>query len=285
MSAYSPVDRPLNGGSERVIAQEQIRHMTDLFGWSSSFANLALQYVVDGTVNDLQEYYYSSESVNQRQHILERTLTLPEFEQEDDMHVNSVTYYNGNRAASYALNYYRYPGNENFYTAMSSGGDCTNFVSQCVSYGFGTKNDLEAPSYDRTAFPMHTTNSYDTGWYAGTGGGSYAWENVEGHWAYLVNRPSNEYGAHANWQYLIDLTLGSVVQVSYDGGNSYGHSTIVCSTRSPSQPGDNTVPYHGNYLLAQHSTGAQGYTLRRLSYWADNVYAKRFYLPYRFVRN
>ena len=84
--------------------------------------------------------------------------------------------YNGELAARYAQNYTETP-NPGFYKISDWMGNCMNFVSQCVWYGFGSEQ-LTGPS---------GRQNMTAEWYAGGGGGSPAWENVDHFWRYATD--------------------------------------------------------------------------------------------------
>ncbi len=83
--------------------------------------------------------------------------------------------YTGAYAADYARRFTETP-NPAFYNIGDWMGNCANFISQCVWYGFGsgTPADL-APG----------TRMTDS-WFAGEGGGAPAWENVNYFWDYAT---------------------------------------------------------------------------------------------------
>lgn len=143
--------------------------------------------------------------------------------------------YNASRAVSYA-NSYVYSPNSGFYYVSSD--DCTNFVSQCVLYGFGTS---------QTPYMMVWSNSYSSGWYAGTGGGSSSWENVVAHWNYITSyKSANTEGPRAYSVSISNIRAGDVVQFSWNSNGDYNHSAISIGGGS-------------NPLLAQHSENGTRY--------------------------
>ncbi len=77
--------------------------------------------------------------------------------------------YNSARAVEYAKTHIASP-NPDFYDINDWTGNCANFTSQSLWYGFGEKMTSK--------------------WYAGQGGGSPPWENVQAFWNYVAS-PSN----------------------------------------------------------------------------------------------
>jgi hypothetical protein len=73
--------------------------------------------------------------------------------------------YDAKAAADYAMRYAETP-NPAFYLIGDWQGNCANFVSQAVSSGFSGRMSRD--------------------WFAGGGGGSPAWENVDHFWAYAI---------------------------------------------------------------------------------------------------
>ena len=78
--------------------------------------------------------------------------------------------YDAEKATEYALAYAEQP-NEKYYHVGDWNGNCQNFVSQCVSSGFGDEQNVD---------PMTKK------WFAGSGGGTSQWENCDYFWAYAV---------------------------------------------------------------------------------------------------
>lgn len=79
-------------------------------------------------------------------------------EKENRVYPYEDHYYSISRAIEYAEEFV-FGGNGYFYVAPY---DCTNFISQCVSYGFGSGYSYSSPSSYRMVSGI---------WYAGSGGG------------------------------------------------------------------------------------------------------------------
>ncbi|MDR0272485.1 MAG: amidase domain-containing protein [Clostridiales bacterium] len=113
--------------------------------------------------------------------------------------------------------------NPEYYNFDGQGGDCTNFVSQCIFAGSGVMN------YTR-----------DTGWYYNSPNDrAAAWTGVEFLHKFLTNnKGAGPFGTELPLENVIP---GDIIQLSYDG-HVFGHSLFVVET----QP---------QILVAQHSTG------------------------------
>lgn len=156
--------------------------------------------------------------------------------------------YHPDAAVEYARQYTEF-SNPVFYQIIDWMGNCSNFVSQCLWFGFGD-GKLERPDGYMNMTPT---------WYGGEGGGSPAWENVDYFWNEItgsrdfVGQPLPSISA---------MTAGDVIQTrskSAKGGpDDYNHMLVLLD--------EDTL------LLAQNSPGA-------LVYYADLVNVET-----RFVR-
>jgi len=125
--------------------------------------------------------------------------------------------YTGAYAAVYALEYTESP-NPMFYNVGDWMGNCANFISQCIWYGFG---DGEMPD-------MYSRQFMTSSWYAGDGGGSPAWENVDHFWSFAT-------GGDITAQELENVTVmrpGDLMQVRtgrFRNGEdeSFNHSLLL----------------------------------------------------------
>lgn len=98
--------------------------------------------------------------------------------------------------------------NPKYYNFDPVGGDCTNFVSQCIFAGSNTMN--------------YTKN---TGWYYINGNNkSPSWTGVEFLYNFLINNKSiGPYGKKAGQN---ELELGDIVQLSFDG-KKFEHTLVI----------------------------------------------------------
>lgn len=144
------------------------------------------------------------------------------------------TGYDRGRAVGYALKW-AYSRNPRFYDFEDIGGDCTNFVSQCLYAGCGVMN-----------------YSGDDGWYyINTNDRSPSWTSVEYLNRFLLtNTGTGVYGEPCG---LSELLPGDVIQLRNYAGRLY-HSLIVSFIFYPAEP--------ENIFICSHSYDARN---RRLS--------------------
>lgn len=231
---------------------------------------------------------------------LERTATVAEIPDDENLEplstipMTSVRSYNANNARAYAFtytspSYNAGSGNDQTYANSNftfySGGNCQNFVSQCVWAGFGG-NDT-ASSINSLSYPMDTTGT--NVWHcAGNGlSKSTSWAGTLSFHSFFVNSSKETTGTRMYGEtYEIPIggnfssvtggssrLLGAVLQVQgkdKDGKNvQYGHSLLItaASGTSPS-----LIRYCGN------SPMRQSYRLDEESfYMADKM---RVLVPY-----
>ena len=146
--------------------------------------------------------------------------------------------YNRQNVYNYAQKW-AYGRDPNYYNYDPVGGDCTNFVSQCIYAGCKQMN------YNK-----------NNGWYYINGNNkSPSWTGVEFLYNFLVS--NNSIGPKGEETQIDNLEIGDVIQLSFNG-SSYSHSLIVV------QNGTNIV----NTLVAAHTFDTFG---KRVS---DYNYAK-----------
>lgn len=116
--------------------------------------------------------------------------------------------YNRNLAVAYARKW-ALNRNPKYYNYDNLGGDCTNFISQCLYAGIGEMN----------------YRGY--GWYyKAANRKSASWTGVEYLYDFLIN---NKYvGPRGELIDKEEIEIGDVIQLSFDG-NIFGHSLIVSS--------------------------------------------------------
>lgn len=133
--------------------------------------------------------------------------------------------YNREKAVEYAEKW-AYERNPAFYAFDEIGGDCTNFVSQCLYAGCGVMNYTP-----------------DFGWYyISPDDRSAAWTGVEYLYNFLVSNEGN--GPYGEELPLNFAEIGDVIQLSFDG-EKFSHTLIVTST--------GMFPSSENILIASHS--------------------------------
>lgn len=157
--------------------------------------------------------------------------------------------YSTTRAALYGETYYA-TNNLLFYTAnVGSGGDCTNFISQSVWYGFG---GINAAGYISSRYLMEYNPSYSLGWYGGLGGGSASWEQANSFWTYMtLSRSSSQMGPRVTIMSSVQsLSKGGVMQIDFEGDGDFDHTVILIDKTllKFAQHTNNTTNYYSDYI-------------------------------------
>ena len=136
--------------------------------------------------------------------------------------------YNREKVYEYAKKW-AFGRNPKYYNFDPVGGDCTNFISQCIYAGCGQMN------YDK-----------NNGWYYINGNNkSPSWTGVEFLYKFLItNRGVGPKGKETT---INVLDIGDVIQLSFDG-NKFAHSLVVVKN-------GNSV---NNTLIAAHTYDAFG---------------------------
>ncbi len=116
-----------------------------------------------------------------------------------------VEKYNRQKAIEYAKKW-AYGRNNKYYNFDNIGGDCTNFISQCIYAGSNVMN------YDK----IH-------GWYYNNANDkSPSWTGVEFLYNFLVNNK----GIGPVGNVSDNIEIGDIVQLSFDG-QKFTHSLII----------------------------------------------------------
>jgi hypothetical protein len=130
--------------------------------------------------------------------------------------------YNGSLAVEYARTYTESP-NPAFYDIGDWSGNCANFTSQSLWYGFGTGKQAN----------IARRENMTSQWYAGQGGGSPAWENVEAFWDYVTSsRTPQASGLHGEiTKSILGLETGGIVQTRSgrfrNSNENYNHNLLL----------------------------------------------------------
>ena len=133
--------------------------------------------------------------------------------------------YDREKAVQYARKW-AYGRNPQYYSFDAIGGDCTNFVSQCLYAGCGVMNYTP-----------------DLGWYYNNiDDRSAAWTGVEYLYNFLVSNKGN--GPYGEEQPLENAETGDIIQLSFDSIR-FTHNLII--TRLT------LFPSPDNILIACHS--------------------------------
>ena len=155
---------------------------------------------------------------------------------ENHIKYENVTY-DRIKAAEYAHKW-AYKRNPQFYDFSQIGGDCTNFVSQCLYAGC----------------PYMNFNK-DVGWYyISSSNRAAAWSGVEYFYKFVVN--NKEAGIYGRLCESKELSVGDVIQLANSKYNYY-HTLFVCGF-SPNE-----------ILVAAHSYNA--FMLPLSSYHYNNL--------------
>lgn len=133
--------------------------------------------------------------------------------------------YNRQKAVEYAHKW-AFSRNPAYYNFDSIGGDCTNFISQCLYAGSNVMN------YTKTF-----------GWYYISGNDkSPSWTSVVYLYNFLTtNKSRGPYGKKVSIE---QIKIGDVIQLSFDGA-SFSHSLIVVQ--------NGLTPNIDNILVASHT--------------------------------
>ena len=115
--------------------------------------------------------------------------------------------YNRQKALEYAEKW-AFSRNPKYYNFDSVGGDCTNFISQCIFAGSDTMN--------------YTPN---IGWYYINGNNkSPSWTGVEFLYKFLIN--NENVGPHGKEIKQKEIELGDIAQLSFSG-KKFEHTLII----------------------------------------------------------
>jgi len=143
-----------------------------------------------------------------------------------------MSLYNRNKAIAYAHKW-AYGRNPKYYNFDSIGGDCTNFISQCIYEGCNVMN----------------YNKY--GWYYKNGNNkSPSWTGVEFLYNFLTS--NNGIGPYAKPASIDSLEAGDIIQLSANG-NTFSHTLLVVDAGS--------IPSYNNILIACHTIDRDYYPL------------------------
>ena len=131
-----------------------------------------------------------------------------------------------------------YGRNPKYYNYDLIGGDCTNFISQCIFAGINQMN------YNR-----------NNGWYYINGNDrSPSWTGVEFLYKFLIS--NNGVGPHGKITTIDKLEIGDVIQLNLDG-TKFSHSLVVIQN---SKNEDGT-------LISAHSFDTFGKRLSDYNYY------------------
>lgn len=144
--------------------------------------------------------------------------------------------YNRQKVYDYAKKW-AYGRNPKYYNFDPVGGDCTNFISQCIYAGCGQMNYSKINGW-------YYLNGYDK---------SPSWTGVEFLYNFLLSNKGN--GPKGEIANIEDLEIGDVIQLSFNG-RTFTHSLIVIQNGTSV---DNT-------LIATHTYDTFGKSVEEYSY-------------------
>ena len=150
--------------------------------------------------------------------------------------------YNGAMTVSYALEHAETP-NEDFYRISDWMGNCANFASQCIWAGLHGENELSVP-YDGKYM--------NSRWFAGTGGGSPAWENVDYLWDYALVGLRPAFPENVN-----SLLPGDIIQTRTPGHEAegrYSHTMVLVDIEKMimAQNSPNNFVYYSDLVNSEY---------------------------------
>lgn len=136
--------------------------------------------------------------------------------------------YNRQKCLEYA-NKWALSRNPQYYDYENIGGDCTNFISQCIYTGSGVMNEKKW-------------------YYRSPNNKSPSWTGVEFLYDFLIN--NNSIGPHGVVVTQNRLQIGDLIQLSQNG-QRFSHSLIVVGI-------GNNINYLSDIYIATHSFDALG---------------------------
>lgn len=123
-----------------------------------------------------------------------------------------INKYDRNKAVAYALKYAK-EKNPSFFDYTSQGGNCTNYISQCVYAG--------APQMQISA----------NGWfYFSPSNTSISWANVEPFYDFITNNAG--LGVFAKESPLEMCAIGDVIQLKFATKNVFSHALLISNITS-----------------------------------------------------
>ncbi|MGI6705756.1 MAG: amidase domain-containing protein [Clostridia bacterium] len=148
--------------------------------------------------------------------------------------------YNREKALQYA-NQWALKRNPSYYDFSEIGGDCTNYISQCLYAG---------------SLVMDYTQ--DTGWYyVNLNRRAPAWTGVPFLYRYLTRNyiSPGPFGKEVD---VSEIEIGDIIQLAFYKDRDFGHSLFVVQHGNP--------PTIDNILINTHTTDRYYYPLREY-YW------------------
>lgn len=147
--------------------------------------------------------------------------------------------YDREKAKQYAK-IWAYNRNPNYYNYDALGGDCTNFISQCIYAGAGIMN------YKKTF-----------GWYYNTANDkSPSWTGAEFLYNFLINnKGKGPVGENSN---MAEVQIGDIVQLSFNGTN-FTHSLLIVKK-------DNGNIYTASHTFDAYERNLNSYLYKKIRF-------------------
>lgn len=154
--------------------------------------------------------------------------------------ITRASTYNTTNATSYALKYALTPNPDYYdFSDIANGGDCTNFISQCLLAGGISK---------------HTGTAYsDTCWYYNSSSDrSSSWTGAKQFRTYIFGSTSRINATNSSWS---DVTFGDIIQLYNTSPDPY-HSLIITGIVSGIQG-----PNRSDLLVCAHTANRRHVSL------------------------
>jgi len=130
--------------------------------------------------------------------------------------VSQIIPYDRDKAVAYAQRW-ALDRNPEYYDYSGLGGDCTNFISQCLFAGSGVMN--YTPTF---------------GWYYYNGNNKApAWTGVPYLYRFLTRKEASP-GPFAREADALEIEPGDIIQLAFQGTGDFKHSLFVVKTGKPS---------------------------------------------------
>lgn len=128
-----------------------------------------------------------------------------------------INEYNRNAVVGYAQKY-ALKRNNDFFDYTNLGGNCTNYVSQCIYSG--------APKMNISANGWYYFSVHDT---------SVSWANVDPLYNFLTsNKGVGPYGKECE---LKECMVGDIIQLKFYGKNRFSHALVITQIKGFSPEG------------------------------------------------
>jgi hypothetical protein len=163
------------------------------------------------------------------------------------MKIESLGAYNRDKAVEYA-NLWAMGRNPRYYDYSNLGGDCTNFISQCILAGGGIMNYTK-----------------DIGWYyRNANDKAPAWTGVQYLYNFLTRNAAGP-GPYGREVDVSQIEAGDIIQLAFQETGRFSHSLIVVKCGSPAAI--------DNILINTHTYDRKDYPLTKY-FWTKIRFIK-----------